>query len=89
MSSIPSSPLINHVKKASMVIGSFHRNFPQRQATVILTGFLSPVFAFRLLPGNLGPFLSSRMCYHPDSGMSVVLLPELLPSEVLADGAPL
>jgi hypothetical protein len=68
---------------------AFHRNFPQRQATVILTGFLSPVFAFRLLPGNLCPFLSSRMCYHPDSGMSVVLLPELLPSEVLADGAPL
>jgi hypothetical protein len=28
------------------------------------------------------------VCYHPDSGLPVVLLPELLPSEVLADGAP-
>jgi hypothetical protein len=64
---------------------AFHRNFMQRQATVILTGFLSPVFAFRLLPGNVCPGLSSQVCYHPDSGLSVVLLPELLPSEVLAD----
>ena len=67
---------------------AFHRNFPQRQATVILTGFLSPVFAFRLLSGNVCPGLSSQVCYHPDSGLPVVLLPELLPSEVLADGAP-
>jgi hypothetical protein len=66
----------------------FHRNFTQCQVTVILTGFLSPVFAFRLLSGNVCPGLSSQVCYHPDSGLPVVLLPELLPSEVLADGAP-
>ena len=39
---------------------AFHRNIPQCQATVILTGFPSPIFTFRLLCRKCCPDPSSR-----------------------------
>jgi len=47
-----------------------------------------PGFRLSVTSRKCLPWSFLRMCYHPDSGLSVVLLPELLPSEVLADGAP-
>jgi hypothetical protein len=48
----------------------------------------SLIFAFQLLFRKCCPGPSFRMCYHPVSGLSVVPPSELLPPEVLADGAP-
>ena len=67
---------------------AFNLNFIQCQATVILTGFHSLFFAFQLLIRNFCPDPSFPVCYHLDSGWSVLLHPELLPYEILADGAP-
>ena len=67
---------------------AFNLHIMQSQATVIMTGFPSLSAALQLQPRKCCPDPSYRMCYDPDSGWSVVLLQELLPPEVLADGAP-
>ena len=67
---------------------ALHRNLMQCQVTVMLAGFLSLIHALQQRVRKCCPDPSLRVCYHLDSGWSVVLPKELLPGEVLADGAP-
>jgi hypothetical protein len=67
---------------------ALHRNLMQCQVTVMLAGFLSLIHALQQRVRKCCPDPSLRVCYHLDSGWSVVLPLELLPGEVLADGAP-